>query len=181
LQRGTGSGTDAEFQDVGEVTDLTAWDASRDTVEVTSHRSPDFSVENIAGLIDWGSASFELNFVPRDAADPETALGALLDDFKSAGNSTWRIIFPEDGGDDVVGIEFLASLTSYQATAPVKDVMKGSFELKISGAPHFITVPVAGNGGNGSNGNGGNGGNGGEGPGTPPAGFTGDTGYEVAA
>lgn len=127
LQRGTGEGTTITYADVGEVTDLTVWDASRDSVEVTNHRSPGFSIENIPGLIDWGSASFEMNFVP--AAQITTD---LLEDFKAAGNHPWRVMFP-----DGTTVTFLAALTSYQVTAPVKDVMKGSFELSISGSPEF--------------------------------------------
>jgi Lambda phage tail tube protein, TTP len=150
LQRGEGAEiATATYEDVGEVTDLTAWDASRDSVEVTNHRSPGFSIENIPGLIDWGSASFELNAVPRYLADPETPQGSLLDDFKSAGNTPWRIVFP-----DGTWVGFLAALTSYQLTAPVKDVMKGSFELKISGSPEFFLAEQASDG-NGTQSNGG--------------------------
>lgn len=134
LQRGEGDDpATATYTDIGEVTDLTVWDASRDSVEVTNHRSPGFSIESIPGLIDWGSASFELNAVPKYLADPTHPQGTLLDSFKSAGNSPWLVVFP-----DGTGVRFLASLTSYQLTAPVKDVMKGSFELKISGSPEFV-------------------------------------------
>ena len=156
LQRGEvpSGGGEPDYQDIGEVTDLTGWDASRDTVEVTNHRSPDFSVESIPGLIDWGEASFELNFVPKLAADDGTPLGALLEDFKSAGNKPWRIIMPPDPDGTLLAVEFLASLTSYQVTMPVKDVMKGSFALKYSGPPRFVAV-------NGTSGSGGGGGGGG--------------------
>jgi Lambda phage tail tube protein, TTP len=129
LERGEGSGENIVWTDVGEVTDLTVWDGSRDAVEVTNHRSPGGSLEFIPGLIDWGSASFELNFVPSAQITRD-----LLEDFKSAGNSPWRAIFPEG---EVW--QFNASLTSYTVTAPVKDVMKGSFDLKISGSPELIT------------------------------------------
>lgn len=126
LQRGDSDDPlTATFEDVGEVTDLTIWDASRDSVEVTNHRSPGFSIESIPGLIDWGSSSFECNIDPRAAIN-----ATLLDDFKSAGNTAWRVILPEG-----TTYTFLAALTSYSLTAPVKDVIKGSFELKISGAP----------------------------------------------
>jgi len=139
LQRGEGSDPEtATFTDIGEVTDLTPWDASRDAVEVTNHRSPGFSVESIPGLIDWGSASFELNAIPKYLADPEHPQGSLLEDFKSAGNTPWRVVFP-----DGTAVGFLASLISYQLTAPVKDVMKGSFELKISGSPEFVAAEDA--------------------------------------
>jgi hypothetical protein len=136
LQRGVGTDLEtATFTDVGEVTDLTPWDASRDAVEVTNHRSPDFSIESIPGLIDWGEASFELNAIPKYLADPEHPQGSLLEDFKSAGNTPWQIVFP-----DGTAARFLASLISYQLTAPVKDVMKGSFALKFSGAPQFVAA-----------------------------------------
>lgn len=136
LQRGEGEDfASAVWTDIGEVTDLTVWDASRDTVEVTNHRSPGFSIESIPGLIDWGSASFELNAVPKYLADETHPQGTLLESFKSAGNSPWRVVFP-----DGTGVNFLASLTSYSLTAPVKDVMKLSCELKISGSPEFTAA-----------------------------------------
>lgn len=139
LQRGVGDDlATAAYTDIGEVTDLTVWDASRDSVEVTNHRSPGFSIESIPGLIDWGSASFELNAVPRYLADPSHPQGTLLESFKSAGNAPWRVVFP-----DGTYVAFLASLTSYQLTAPVKDVMKLSCELKISGAPVFADAEGA--------------------------------------
>lgn len=129
LERGTGEGAAIEYSDVGEVTDLTVWDGSRDSVEVTNHRSPGFSLEFIPGMIDWGSVSFEMNFVPSASITRD-----LLDDFKSAGNQPWRVTFPD--GETWT---FLAALTRYSVTAPVKDVMRGSFELKVSGAPELST------------------------------------------
>ena len=139
MQRGEGDDfATATFTDVGEVTDLTVWDASRDSIEVTNHRSPGFSIESIPGLIDWGSASFELNAVPKYLADPGHPQGSLLESFRSAGNAPWRVVFPARQGEPVIGVNFLASLTSYSLTAPVKDVMKLSCELKISGSPEFF-------------------------------------------
>ena len=137
------------FTDIGEVTDLTVWDASRDSIEVTNHRSPGFSIESVPGLIDWGSASFELNAVPRYLADPDHPQGSLLESFRAAGNAPWRVVFPALPGEPVVGVNFLASLTSYTLTAPVKDVMKLSCELKISGSPEFFGLDGGGGGGGG--------------------------------
>jgi hypothetical protein len=117
-----------DWGDIGEVRDLTPLDMSRDTVEVTNHRSPGFAVETIPALITPGSASFEMNFVPELFADPDTAQGQLFADFQRSGNAPWRVVFPT-----AESIRFLASLTSYSITAPVSDVMQGSFELAISG------------------------------------------------
>jgi hypothetical protein len=116
------------WQDIGEVRDLTPLDMSRDTVEVTNHRSPGYAVETIPALITPGSASFEMNFVPELFADPDTPQGNLFADFQRAGNQPWRVVFPTSQS-----IRFLASLTSYSITAPVSDVMQGSFELSVSG------------------------------------------------
>jgi hypothetical protein len=131
LERGsTADAATAVFTQVGEVTDLTVFDASRDTVEVTNHRSPGFALEFIPGLIDFGSASFELNWVP---ARPITE--DLMNDFQSAGNRAWRITLP-----DLTEISFLGALSSINATAPVKDVMKLSCEIKLSGPPDIDTT-----------------------------------------
>ena len=142
LEMGMGDVENPDYVDVGEVTDLTIWDASRDTVEVTNHRSPNFSLEYIPGLIDFGSCSFELNAVPRFIADPQHPQGQLWDLFSSAGNSPWRITTP-----DGTIFTFLGSLTSFNLTAPVKDVMKASCEISISGGVNF--TPAAGGGGGG--------------------------------
>jgi hypothetical protein len=113
-----------------EVTDLTPFDASRDTVEVTNHRSPNFAIEKIPALIDFGTASFEVNL---DWESP--LMDTLYQDFQTAGNAPWRITLPTATGSR--SMTFLASLSRYSTTAPVKDVMKASFELSISGAPEF--------------------------------------------
>jgi len=130
LQRGSGTTLDnaTDFEDIGEVRDLTPLDMSRDTVDVTNHRSPGWATESIPGLSTPWTATFTMNFVPALFADPTTPQGQLFEDFRSAGNTPWRVVFPT--GESVM---FLASLTSYSVTAPVTDVMEGSFELSVSG------------------------------------------------
>ena len=151
LERGSGGTTPTWSLGELELTDLTPFDGSRDQVEVTNHRSPDFSVERIPGLIDWGTCSWEANL------DVDNAyLDQLLTDFKSAGNAPWRITFPSGRS-----MTFSASLTSLNITSPVKDVMKVSGELSISGPPSFSAVVPPG-------------------PGTPESGFEPD-GVEQAA
>jgi len=133
--------TVVSWTDIGEVRDLTPFDMSRDTVEVTNHRSPGFAVETIPALITPGAASFEMNFVPELFADPSTPQGKLFSDFQASGNAPWRIVFPTGEG-----VRFLASLTSYSITAPVSDAMQGSFELSISGEVQWFDeagAPVA--------------------------------------
>jgi hypothetical protein len=125
--------TVTDWNDIGEVRDLTPFDLSRDTVTVTNHRSPNFSEETIPALITPGSASFDMNFVPELFSDPDEPQGGLFSDFQGA-NKPWRVVFaaaPDATG--AVSVWFLASLTSYSVTVPVADAMQGSFELTISG------------------------------------------------
>ena len=140
LQRGViPSGWDGTLEAIDdwegtyEVRDISGPDLSRDTVDVTNHRSPNFAVETIPALSSTSTATFTVNFVPDLYGDPDTPEGRLYADFQGE-NVPWRIVFAER--PDAAGarsIKFLASVTGYSFNIPVADAMTLDIELTISG------------------------------------------------
>jgi len=137
-------GDDAEpptYTDTGlEIRDFTPPELTKDTVEVTNHRSPGGFKEYIPALLDAGEISFTVNYVPRHSADPEHALGVLLNQMYESGNTAWRIRYI-DGTFE----EFLGSVTGFSRSIPVADAMTADITMRVSGKPQ-LTVPTSGPG-----------------------------------
>src|SRR5215217_5974546 len=77
------------FVEIGEVFSVTPGEANSDRVDATHMQSPGRRREYIAGLIDTGEASFEINWVPGNATD------VLLRGFLASGLTVpHRITFP---------------------------------------------------------------------------------------
>jgi hypothetical protein len=118
-------GSPETFTDFGvEVTSITLPSYSREAIDATHSASPDRYKEYIAGLMDAGEVSLDLNYVP-DAADK--VIAAL-----EAGKQSYQIVLP---GDDEVTLTFTAICTGYQPTAPIADKMTSTATFKISGKP----------------------------------------------
>ncbi len=115
-----------EFYDLAEVYNITPPSATADQVDVTHMQSPDRRREFIAGLIDGGEASFEMNWIPGSDADEE--LNAILDAEADERRRTWRIIYPNN-----VVHTFDADLTGYEPAVPTDDKMTATVTLKVTG------------------------------------------------
>ena len=81
--------TTPAFAFVAEVNSVTPGAAEVDRIDATHMQSPNRRREYIAGLIDNGEASFEMNFVPGSASD--VLIRGLLD---SGASVQHRITFP---------------------------------------------------------------------------------------
>lgn len=122
---GNGGSPTETFTDFGaKVTSITPPGYSREAIDATHMASPDRYKEFIAGLMDAGEVSMDLNYLP-SAAD---AFIAALE----AGKKNYQIVMP---GDDEVTFTFTAICTAYQPTAPVDGKMTASATFKISGKP----------------------------------------------
>lgn len=100
---------------------------SRDAVDASHTQSPDQFREYIAGMMDAGEVSLELNFVP-SASD---AIVALI----VAGKQNYQILFPGR-----CTWTFSAICTAYQPATPVDDKMTATATFKISGKPTLAAV-----------------------------------------
>lgn len=113
---------------IGNVTNVTPPNPTRDIVDVTSASSPNMAREFIAGLIDYGEASIEVNWNPGDAADVLMRAVAL-----ERSPRTYRLTWTQMNPD--VTCTFQAFLTGFERSTPMDDKMTGTLTLKVTGAP----------------------------------------------
>jgi|HigsolmetaAR203D_1030402.scaffolds.fasta_scaffold12346_4 predicted secreted protein len=126
FERGDG-GTPETFDLIGEATDISGPEQERDTIEVTSHQSPDGFREWVGGLSDGGEVSFEVRYDP-------ALHNVLQDDFADPQPRNYRIVLPDPPG----GIwNFRAFITAMGMAFPMEDAMSCSFTFKVTGKPEF--------------------------------------------
>lgn len=112
------------FQQIGEVFNITPGEETTDRVDVTHYKSPDRRREFVAGLIDPGEATFEINWVPGNETDE------FLRDLRTSGESrTHKIRFPNG-----VTVSFDAIILSYSKAIPLDDKMTATITVAVSGA-----------------------------------------------
>ncbi len=122
---GDGGSPSEDFTDFGaEITSITPPGYSREAIDATHMASDDSYKEYIAGLMDAGEVSMDLNYV----ADTADAFIAAIE----AGKRNYQVILP---GDPDVTFTFAAICTAYQPTAPVDGKMTASATFKVSGKP----------------------------------------------
>ena len=90
FERGDG-GTPETFDLIGEATDISGPEQERDTIEVTSHQSPNGFREWVGGLSDGGEVSFEVRYDP-------ALHNVLQDDFADPQPRNYRIVLPDPPG-----------------------------------------------------------------------------------
>src|SRR4030095_5550675 len=111
------------YVDMAEIKNVTPPNQQTDDVDVTHNQSPNRRREFIAGLIDPGEASFEMNFVPNSTSD--LRLQSLL---TSGLVTKCRIMFPNN-----VKWDFLASVKGYEISSATEDAMAATVSLRVSG------------------------------------------------
>jgi predicted secreted protein len=113
----------AAFVEIEEVFSVTPGAATADRIDATHFQSPGRRREYIAGLIDNGEASFELNWVPGNESDE------LIRALMSSGDVVeHRITFP--GGARVT---YDASIIGFEKEIPVDDRMTATITVAVSG------------------------------------------------
>lgn len=111
------------FVEIGEVFNITPPGGTADRVDATHMKSPGRRREYIAGLVDSGEASFELNLVIGSATDK--LIRRLL---SSGGIVQHQIEFPNGAT-----VTYDASITGYEKTIPVDDRMTATVTVAPSG------------------------------------------------
>lgn len=121
----------ANYNVVGEQTNVTPPKISGDTHDATHNESPNAAREYIPGLVDGGEVSIEINYVPNSAGI--TTFMNLLRQV-----ATCRIEFPLFAGQSVKPKwDFDAILTGFEPSAPVDDKMTATVTFKVTGLPVF--------------------------------------------
>ena len=130
LQMGDGAVSEA-FASIAEITKLTPIALKRDSVDVSSHQSPDGYKEFIAGMRDAGEVDCEANWLPTNATQNNTT--GLLASFHDNLNHNFKVVLP----DNLLTIGLSAHVTEFEGDLPLEKQGTLKFKLKISGKPTF--------------------------------------------
>lgn len=128
FQRGNQDGPPETFGVIGEATNISGPSMSRETIDVTSHDSPEKFMEFVGSLIDPGEVTFTVNW------DPAIHI-PLKDDLKDPLPRNYRIVLPTPPGGEW---RFPAIATGMEHEYPHDDKMSADFTFKISGEPIFV-------------------------------------------
>ncbi|MFH8369198.1 phage tail tube protein [Streptomyces sp. NPDC018031] len=123
LQRSDMAGSPT-FTAIANVTSITPPALARETLDMTTHGSPDQYREYIGGIKDGGEVSIDINYDPR-LHDP---LVADLDDDEPR---DYRVVWPGTLGS----WEFSAVMTGFEPDAPHDDKLSASVTFQVSGKP----------------------------------------------
>ncbi|HVK21369.1 MAG TPA: phage tail tube protein [Actinokineospora sp.] len=120
----------AVFTAIANIADLSSPELSRDTIEVTSHDSPDQYREYKGSLKDAGEVTATLNY---DPGDHDVLIGDLDDDDPR----DYRMVWP----DDIGSWAFAAIMTKFVVKAPTDDKLSADVTFKVTGKPAVTTGP----------------------------------------
>jgi predicted secreted protein len=124
LKRGDGGGPEV-FDALADITNVSGPGLSRETLDVTSHGSPDGWMEFIGGLKDGGEVSADINYQP-------AMHDFLIEDFEDSAPRNYQIVFPDD---DQTTWTIKAILTGFEPEMPYDDKAAASLTFKVSGKP----------------------------------------------
>ncbi|MFB7225240.1 phage tail tube protein [Streptomyces sp. NPDC056227] len=124
LKRGSGEPTEV-FTAIADITNLSGPGLSRETIDVTSHGSPDGWMEFLGGLKDPGEVSVDINYQP-------ALHDILVDDFDDAAPRKYQIVFPDTPATTWA---FSAILTGFEPESPYDDKAAASLTFKVTGKP----------------------------------------------
>ena len=113
--------------ELGEITAVTPPNPQLEDVEATHFKSPGRRREYIAGLIEDGEGTFEMNFVPGSATD--VLIQAALSD---AVTRAYKIVIP----DGAFGWEITGDciVKGYERSVPIDDRMSATLTVRFTGA-----------------------------------------------
>lgn len=124
LKRGDGE-TPEIFTAIADITNLSGPGLSRETLDVTSHGSPDGWMEFLGGLKDPGEVSADINYQP-------ALHDTLVDDFDDVAPRNYQIVFPDSPATTWA---FGAIITGFEPEAPYDDKAAASLTFKVTGKP----------------------------------------------
>jgi len=118
------------FTEIAEVVSIDGPGMSRDTIEVSGLAGQ--WKEYLAGAVDGGEVSMELNFLP--ASPSHGATNGLLKDFIDGVVRNFRLQFPDAAQTTW---QFAAIVTGFSPSAARDKQLTASVTLKITGVPTF--------------------------------------------
>jgi len=112
---------------IAELTNIGGPGVKADTIDVTSHDSPNKFREFLAGVKDGGEVSIEGNFIPTDTTGQVAAYNRLIDGVQGI----FYTFFPSAVGEWL----FNGQVTALENTAAYEDQIGFSATVKVTGKP----------------------------------------------
>jgi hypothetical protein len=123
-------GSPEVFTELAEVTNVTGPAVVRETHDATHMGSPNRYREFVAGLVDGGEVTVDMNYVAGGAT--EILLNACLEQVAAR---NYRITTP-----NTEVLAFSGFCTAKSAAIPLDDLMTLSATFKVSGDPAFMSI-----------------------------------------
>lgn len=142
LQLSTDGGTN--YVTVAGVMDIEGPELATDDVEVTHQESPGETKEYIPGLLDGGTVSCDVVYLPGSPSDPPSPTGrgvhaghaadapGLVHEWRTRQIRDWRIIWPTTPG---VEWRFKGYLSAFKPSGPMADKLTASITIRVAAAP----------------------------------------------
>lgn len=128
FQRATTLTPGTTYETIANVTNIGGPDRKRETIDVTSHDSPNGWMEFIGGLKDGGEVSLDINY------DPAEDTHDLDADFDDASPRNYRVIILP-GTDDEHTWQIKGVMTELSDEFPYDDKMARTMTIKVTGKP----------------------------------------------
>lgn len=118
--------TAANLTELAEITAITLPNPTVEDVEATHFKSPNRRREYIAGLIEDGEGTFEMNYVPGSAT--ETLVQGAID---GGGARAYKIVVP----DGATGWEISGTVIvkGFERNVPIDDRMTATMTVRFTG------------------------------------------------
>lgn len=119
---------------LGEIIGISLPNSQTAEVEATHFGSPNRRREFIAGLIDDGEGTFEMNLEPGSATD------ILIRAAQTAGDSrAYKVVIPKPSGTwEVTGT---CIVKGYERNVPIDDRMTATLTVRFTGGATEVAVP----------------------------------------
>jgi len=119
---------------IGEVVNITPPGGTKDIIDVTHMGSTDATREFLAGLLDPGEASLEINWTPDDATD-SLLQGILFERQSREYQIVWTL-----ADTSTATCVFEAFMTGYERTSTLGEKMSATITLKVTGVPTWTST-----------------------------------------
>lgn len=124
------------FINIANLGDFSGPEVSVDTIDVTTHDSPDKFNEFVPGMADGGEVTFDLVFDPALAVSA-TLYNAVADRVKHnfRARAPGYAVATDAGGG---WFAFAGFFTKFAVSNPVKDKLGATCNIKVSGKPVWV-------------------------------------------
>ena len=141
LQYGNGLSPEG-WTTVANIGDLGGPQMDSTVQDVTSQSTGNYWRQKITTLLDAGSLTAPIYFVPGDAGHQ-----ALLEIYAGRSGNTgqptfWRVLFPVAAGTPQIGWVFTGWLKKFAMKMPVAGVIEAAIEIVFTGPPNIPNVPA---------------------------------------